>query len=144
MFKEKPFLGWGPGTYMFNYAPFQLEREKTIISTNAATLGNAHSEYIGPLAESGFLGTISFMAVVITTIVTGFRNWTRKGNRTTRILSISILLGLVTYYLHGVLNNFLDTDKASVLFWGFTAAIVAIDLFHRENPDEESQATQSA
>jgi O-antigen ligase len=144
MFKEKPIFGWGPGTYMFNYAPFQLEREKTIISTNAATLGNAHSEYIGPLAESGILGTITFLGIVITTIITGFKNWIRKGNRTTRILSLSILLGLVTYYLHGVLNNFLDTDKASVLFWGFTAIIVTIDLFHREKPEEETQVTRQA
>ncbi len=136
MFKEKPLFGWGPGTYMFNYAPFQLEREKTIISTNAATMGNAHSEYIGPLAESGVFGTISFLAVVIATIITGIRNWTSKGSRRTRILSLSLLLGLITYYLHGLLNNFLDTDKASVLFWGFTAAIVAIDLFHKEEPEQ--------
>jgi hypothetical protein len=46
-------------------------------------------------------------------------------------LSLALLLGLTTYYLHGLLNNFLDTDKASALFWGFTAAIVAIDIYHR-------------
>jgi putative inorganic carbon (HCO3(-)) transporter len=129
MFKEKPFFGWGPGTYMFNYAPFQLEREKTEISTNAATRGNAHSEYIGPLAESGFPGTLSFLAIVIATFMTGIRNWSRATDRKTKIISISILLGLVTYYLHGLLNNFLDTDKASVLFWGYTAALVAIDVY---------------
>jgi putative inorganic carbon (HCO3(-)) transporter len=131
MFREKPLFGWGPGTYMFNYAPFQLEREKTEISTNAATMGNAHSEYIGPLAESGFPGTISFLAIVIATFITGIRNWSRATDRKTRIISISLVLGLVTYYLHGLLNNFLDTDKASVLFWGYTAALVAVDVYHR-------------
>ena len=132
MFKEKPVFGWGPGTYMFKYAPLQLEREKTEISTNAATLGNAHSEYIGPLAESGFLGTISFLAIVLTTLFTGLRNWVRTRDRATKILSLSLMLGLITYYLHGLLNNFLDTDKASVLFWGFTAALVAINVYHRD------------
>jgi O-antigen ligase len=132
MFREKPVFGWGPGVYMFQYAPFQLEREKTEISTNAADRGNAHSEYIGPLAESGILGSISFLAIVIYTIITGVRNWTRVRNRKVRILSLSLLLGLITYYLHGLLNNFLDTDKASALFWAFTAAIVAIDVYHRE------------
>ena len=132
MFKEKPAFGWGPGVYMFQYAPFQLEREKTEISTNAADLGNAHSEYIGPLAESGVLGPISFLAIVIYTIITGIRNWTRVRDRRVRILSISLLLGLITYYLHGLLNNFLDTDKASALFWAFTGALVAIDVYHRE------------
>jgi len=131
MFREKPLLGWGPGTFMFKYAPFQLEREKTEISTNSADLGNAHSEYIGPLAESGFIGTLSFLSIVILTFLTGLRNWFRKGDRKIKILSLALLLGLTTYYLHGLLNNFLDTDKASALFWGFTAAIVAIDIYHR-------------
>jgi len=48
MYKERPVLGWGPGTYMFQYAPFQKARDKTIISTNFAEGGNAHSEFIGP------------------------------------------------------------------------------------------------
>lgn len=139
MFKEKPVFGWGPGVYMFKYAPFQLEREKTEISTNAADRGNAHSEYIGPLAESGIPGTISFLAIVICTIITGVRNWTRVRNRKVRILSLSLLLGLITYYLHGLLNNFLDTDKASALFWAFTAAIVAIDVYHRETQFRKSE-----
>ncbi len=139
MFKEKPLFGWGPGTYMFQYAPFQLEREKTEISTNAATLGNAHSEYIGPLAESGFLGTISFLAIVLATILVALRNWKMAGDRETRILSLSLLLGLVTYYLHGLLNNFLDTDKASALFWGYTAAIVAIDVYQRKMETTDPQ-----
>jgi len=139
MFKQKPVFGWGPGTYMFQYAPFQLEREKTEISTNAANLGNAHSEYIGPLAESGIPGSISFLAIVIYTIIAGVRNWTRVKDKNVRILSISLLLGLITYYLHGLLNNFLDTDKASALFWAFTAGIVAIDVYHRKTRFRKSE-----
>jgi O-antigen ligase len=142
MFRGKPVFGWGPGTYMFNYAPFQLEREKTEISTNAATRGNAHSEYIGPLAESGLLGSLSFLAIVISTFVTGIRNWNSRADRNTRILSISLLLGLVTYYLHGLLNNFLDTDKASVLFWGYTAGLVAINVYYGSSKEESGAKQQ--
>jgi len=40
MWAQKPLFGWGPGTYMFQYAPFQKESQKTIISTNAADGGN--------------------------------------------------------------------------------------------------------
>ena len=39
MFLKKPVFGWGPGTYMFQYAPFQVVREKTTISTNMADKG---------------------------------------------------------------------------------------------------------
>jgi hypothetical protein len=47
-------------------------------------------------------------------------------------LAISAALGLVTYFTHGVLNNFLDTDKASAPVWGFAALLVALDLQRRK------------
>ena len=130
MFLEKPFFGWGPGTYQFQYAPFQLSYEKTIISTNAGDRGNAHSEYIGPLAESGVLGTITFLTILIYTLYTGVKVYRRADNKRTRMMAMMLVLGLTTYYVHGFLNNFLDTDKASALFWGFTAMIVALDVYH--------------
>jgi O-antigen ligase len=130
MFQEKPVFGWGPGTYMFKYAPFQLSQQKTSISTNTGRMGNAHSEYLGPLAESGLLGMLSFLMVLFATLTTGFRVIHYAERRFTRIMATSLMLGLITYYIHGILNNFLDTDKASVLFWGFTAILVSMDLFH--------------
>ncbi|MCF6366736.1 MAG: O-antigen ligase family protein [Bacteroidales bacterium] len=130
MFEEKPIFGFGPGTYMFQYAPYQMSYDRTIISTDFGDGGNAHSEYIGPLAESGMLGMLTFLGVIIMTVITGVKVYYRAKKREFKILSLVSLLGLVTYYIHGFLNNFLDTDKASVPFWGFTAIIVAIDVFH--------------
>jgi O-antigen ligase len=139
MFREKPFFGWGPGTYMFQYAPFQTTREKTEISTNAADRGNAHSEYLGPLSESGLFGMITFLAIVIFTIITGVRVYQKAPDRNSRILATSVFLGLVTYYVHGIMNNFLDTDKASAPFWGFTAVLVSMDIFlpGKNQPEEK-------
>jgi len=130
MFKERPVLGFGPGTYMFQYAPYQMSYDRTIISTDFGDVGNAHSEYIGPLAESGILGLLTFLGIVVTTIITGIKVYYRAKDRNMKILVISLLMGLITYYIHGFLNDFLNTDKASVPFWGFTAIIVAVDLFH--------------
>ena len=73
LYKERPIVGWGPGTYQFIYAPYQLSKEKTIISTNAGDKGNAHSEYIGPLAERGLLGTILIVLIFSFSIYYGFR-----------------------------------------------------------------------
>jgi putative inorganic carbon (hco3(-)) transporter len=129
MFDERPFFGWGPGTYSFQYAPFQLSSEKTIISTNAGDLGNAHSEYIGPLCESGVFGLLSMLGVVITIIWTGWRLYHRMQPGEMRSVLLAVLLGLVTYFIHGTLNNFLDTDKAAIPFWAFAAMLVAADLW---------------
>ncbi len=137
MFHERPILGWGPGTYSFQYAPFQLSSEKTSISTNAGNKGNAHSEYIGPLCESGMLGAGSFVAILICVIWTGSRLFYRLPKGDLRSTTLAVLLGLVTYMVHGGLNNFLDTDKASVPFWGFIAILVAADIYHRGASAEE-------
>ena len=128
MFAEKPVCGWGPGTYMFQYAPFQLTRHRTIISTNSADVGNAHSEYMGALSETGFPGLLSLLVLVAVALIVAFRAYKRTDSATDRLLLLAAVLGLVTYFSHGFLNNFLDTDKAAVPVWAFVAMIVAVDL----------------
>ncbi|MBN1187753.1 MAG: O-antigen ligase family protein [Bacteroidales bacterium] len=142
MFAEKPVFGFGPGTYMFEYAPYQLSYQRTIISTNFGDLGNAHSEYIGPMAESGILGSLTFILIVLFVIITGVRVYKKTRDREIKILSLVVLLGLITYYVHGFLNNFLDTDKASALFWGYSAILVALDVYHLKKPEDEKTEKQ--
>ena len=130
MFAERPFFGWGPGTYQFEYAPFQRANEKTIISTDLGDMGNAHSEYIGPLAESGVPGLFSVLFILVTVIYTGLNVYKKAASSQTRILSLSITLAMITYFTHGTMNNFLNTDKASVPFWGLAAILTALDLYY--------------
>jgi len=132
MFLERPLLGWGPGTYQFLYAPFQRSKEKTIISTNAGDLGNAHSEYIGPMAEQGLPGMLSVVLIMIISIYTAVKIIQESPDKEVRLVTMVTLLSLITYFIHGFLNNFLDTDKASVPVWGFMAIIVALDLYHKK------------
>ena len=131
MFQERPLLGHGPGTYMFLYAPYQKPSEKTIISTNGGNRGNAHSEYLGPLAESGILGLATFLGLIISVIIVSIKTYQRIDERKVRGILRLAFLGLITYYLHGFLNNFLDMDKASAPFWGFTAIIASLSIRHR-------------
>ncbi len=129
LFTDRPVFGWGPGTYQFVYSPYQRSKEKTIISTNLGDQGNAHSEYLGPLAEMGLVGMILVLVLFSWIIYTGLMVY-KRGNKEVKFLSLMSTLGLITYISHGFLNNFLDTDKLSVPFWGFVAIIVALDVFH--------------
>ena len=137
MFQEKPFLGFGPGTYQFLYAPYQKSSMKTVISTNFGEKGNAHSEYLGPLSEQGFLGAIFVFVLVLAVMFLGYRLVYAIKDKSLKILTIVILMGISTYFVHGFLNNFLDTDKASVPFWGFLAMLVCIDVYHKNQIEEE-------
>lgn len=136
MFQDRPVFGWGPGTYQFVYAPFQRSREKTVISTNLGDLGNAHSEYIGPLSEQGLPGLISVILIVAVAFYTALKVMRKSRNREVRMLSLAALLGLTTYFTHGFLNNFLNTDNASVAVWGFMAMILALDVYHTNRESE--------
>lgn len=135
LFSERPVFGWGPGTYQFVYAPYQMSKEKTIISTNAGDGGNAHSEYIGPLAEQGFIGTILMLTLVITVVYTGLKAYRRAKNKKAKVLVLGATLAFFGYFIHGFLNNFLDTDKLAVPVWSCAALIVVIDLYYSNQED---------
>lgn len=130
MFEERPVFGYGPGTYAFEYAPFQEPENLTIISTNFGDMGNAHSEYLGALAEMGIIGLLSFLGIVATIFYTSIMVYNRipVSDTGTRILILSMIMALSTYFIHAFLNNFLDTDKAAVPIFGMCAMIIALGL----------------
>ena len=139
MFQERPVFGWGPGTYSFTYAPFQHSAELTVISTNFGTKGNAHSEYLGKLSETGFIGLLSFLLVLFFTFYKASMLYIKLKDKDLRVLLMSVILALVSYFVHGVLNNYLDTDKASVPVWTSIAIIVAIDIYHSKESLENKK-----
>ena len=144
MFKERPIQGWGPGTYAFCYAPYQDSEDLTIISTNFGDGGNAHSEYLGPLAEQGLFGLLLMIFLVIVFFYKASMIYIQSSNLDLKRLIMMILLGMVTYFTHGILNNYLDSDKASIPVWGMIAMIVAIDLFYDKEKENNTIITHSS
>ena len=129
MFKERPVFGFGPGTYAFQYARFQEPENTTIISTTNGDMGNAHSEYLGPLSEMGFLGLIAMLLIVAAIFyksITLYYKWPEEDKKM-RTFILAMIMSLVTYFVHGVLNNYLDTDKASVPIWTFCAIFIVLE-----------------
>lgn len=129
MFQERPIVGFGPGTYAFEYARFQEPENLTIISTNLGDGGNAHSEYLGPLAEMGFIGLIVVLILISAIFYKGitlYNRWPAE-KREMKVLILAMILALVTYFVHGILNNYLDTDKAAIPIWGICACFIALE-----------------
>lgn len=143
MFQDKPVFGFGPGTYQFFYAPYQLSKEKTIISTNFGTGGNTHSEYLRPLSEEGLLGFLIMLSLALSVFFMGYKLIYTCQNREHKILSYGIFLGLVTYFIHGFFNNFLDTDKLSLPFWAFIAMLVSIFTQQNSQKNNNYEKTNS-
>jgi len=129
MFKKKPLIGFGPGTYAFEYAAFQDPENLTIISTNFGDMGNAHSEYLSALSESGLMGMLLFMSVVAAIFYSTIRLYHRyEKNNDVKILVMGIIVSLASYFIHAFLNNYLDTDKAAIPIWAMCAMVVSMTI----------------
>ena len=130
MFKKRPVLGFGPGTYAFEYAPFQDPENLTIISTNFGDMGNAHSEYLSALSESGIIGLLLFISIVASIFTCAIKLYykTPSHENDIKLLIMGIIISLSSYFIHAFLNNYLDTDKAAVPIWAMCAMIIAMSL----------------
>lgn len=139
MFEEHPIMGFGPGTYAFEYARFQEPENLTIISTNFGDMGNAHSEYLGPLAEMGVFGLLAMLALVSAIFYQGitlYQRWPEE-DRETKTLLMGMIVALSTYFIHAFLNNYLDTDKASVPIWTMCAIFIAFSAQLKSKASEQ-------
>jgi O-antigen ligase len=131
MVSDRPWFGFGPGTYVFQYAPFQKSSELTLISTHAGDLGDAHSEYFSTMSETGFLGMFFWIGIVFSTLSTAFQIVYTTESLKIKLTTYIVFLGLVCYHAHAVLNNYSQYDKLAVPLWSFTAMVVALDFMNK-------------
>jgi O-antigen ligase len=139
MFKEKPLFGFGPGTYQFEYAVFQTSEYKTYISTTHGDRGNAHSEYLSALSESGVFGLLIFLTLVFYSIRICLKLWDKLSSPKEKWEVMAVLLGLITFYSHGLFNSFSDQDKMAFLLY-CSLAVVA----YYENKRSEAELQKNS
>lgn len=128
MFMDKPFTGHGSGTYQFVYDQYQTPEFMTRISSHHGNKGNAHSEYLTYLSENGFVGFIFFTMLVFYSVYIALKLLYANISKNKKIIVYSVILGLITFYIHGLFNTFSDYDKMAVLYFGSLAILVRIDL----------------
>ncbi|MEO8066730.1 MAG: O-antigen ligase family protein [Flavobacteriales bacterium] len=154
MFLDRPWTGFGPGTYQFNYVGYQLPEEISSLSvTDTAAVnavvnsmvgnkkmllrfsplaiqssgGTAHSEYLLTLSESGAFVFVAFLAIVLFAFRTGMHTTSRSVTRAERIVPAAIAGALVAYFVHAGFNNFLDDCKIAFPFWASLALLARLD-----------------
>jgi O-antigen ligase len=132
MFADKPIVGFGPGTYQYNYGLYQVRSEMTRISTVSGNRGHAHSEYLTYLSEMGLLGLIIFLAQLFFAVYTGMKIIYKSRDRFTQTLATGLLLALFTIYIHSIFNAFLDIDKMAMLAFGALAGLVMLDISYKK------------
>jgi O-antigen ligase len=134
MIEERPWLGFGPGTYAMQYAPFQRSMNKTPISTNQGVQGTTHNELLLAGSEMGIPAMFIVLLIYATTLLVALRGFLRTPQRWKQTAYAIAAGGLITYYVHGLVNNFLDQDKVAIPVYLCMAMLVALDIYHRDDP----------
>lgn len=144
MIEEKPYLGFGYGTYQHTYFAYQKESEMTPISIRnpqaryvSGTGGTTHSEYLLMSSENGIAAGVIFALLLVSALFFTFKN-VKKQTQDSYIYYIIIGLGMsvTTYLVHSFFNNFLDTSKICFIFYAMLAALLALDLETKESVTE--------
>jgi putative inorganic carbon (hco3(-)) transporter len=132
MFLDKPFLGFGPGTYQFYYGQFQVNSDVNFNSTFSGDKGHAHSEYLNTLSETGIFGLLIFLVTIIVTCRTAASILRNTSDRKAWRLTMVIFMGLITFYVHSFFNGFIESDKMAMPVFASMAALVVMHIQTKE------------
>lgn len=132
MYIEEPVTGFGPGTFAMQYAPYQKSKYKTYVSTNRGDMGTAHNEFLLAASEMGTPGVLNIILIFGSCLFCGIRGCIKTKDVETKKLYVIALSGLITYFVHSLVNNFLDQDKVAIPIYLCMAQIVALDILKKK------------
>ncbi|MBK9339053.1 MAG: O-antigen ligase family protein [Lewinellaceae bacterium] len=127
MIRDRPYTGFGPGNFYFNYKNYAVSSFKTYVSDNPERSG-IHNYYLMVTVEQGIPGLLFFLAFCFTVIFMGQQIYHRTPDPARRRILVSALLSFMLIALLMLMNDFVETDKIGSLFFLCAAVLVNADL----------------
>ena len=131
MFRSAPLTGVGFGAYPDAYLAFRRIPLETEQSTGRM---GVHSEYLRVLAETGLLGAATAALAFLFIARIGARAIRNARDPYLRGLAVGMAGGLVTYGIHGIVNNYMTYDKSAIPVWTAIGVLGALDTISRRIP----------
>jgi len=129
MWREKPLLGWGLGTFPEVYPQFRSFYTNFFVN-------QAHNDYLQLLTETGLAGfaiAIWFLALTFRHAWSKLDDWTETVNGS---LTVAALLGCIGILIHSLLDFNLQIPANAAMFYVLCAVAAA-------HPLQESQRRRS-
>lgn len=113
IFKNYPILGSGPETFATVYYRFRPSAHNQTTEWNFL-YNKAHNEYLNYLSNTGLVGLIAYLLVIISIVTLSFKRIFSR-NRLNRNFSVGILSSAISYL--------------SVNFFGFSVVVTSLIFF---------------
>lgn len=130
MIREKPWMGFGPGTFYFHYKNYTVSSFKTYVSDNPEHSG-IHNYYLMVTVEQGLPGLVFYLLFCIVVMLKGEDIFHRTADKSRRRTLMAALLCFCLTNILMLMNDFVETDKIGSLFILSVAIIVNVDLKER-------------
>ncbi len=130
MFKDRPFMGFGPGNFYPNYMHYTLSDFETYVSDNPEH-STAHNYALLLLAEQGAIGLGIFLLLTAVIFIWGEKIYWRMNNADDKRIVMTLLIVLAMVYVNLMLSDLLESDKVGPFFFMSLSLLVVWDIRHR-------------
>jgi O-antigen ligase len=127
MIREKPWTGFGPGTFYSHYKNYTVSSFKTYVSDNPERSG-IHNYYLMVAVEQGIPGLVLYLLFCVVVMLQGEEIFHRTHDKSRRRTLVAAFLCFCLTNLLMLMNDFVETDKIGSLFILSVAIIVNVDL----------------
>ena len=131
MFKDHPWMGFGPGNFYPYYQHYTLSDFETYVSDNPER-STAHDYPLLVLVEQGTIGLAIFLFLTASIFIYGERLYHRMHTAEDKRIVITLLLVIVMVYVNLLLSDLLESDKVGPFYFMSIALLVAWDMRSRK------------
>ena len=132
MVEDKPWIGFGPGSFYFHYKEYVLRSFETYVSDNPEKSG-IHNYYLMTLVEQGVFGLLIFIGLIITVILYGERVYHALVDRKEKAFVMAATISTVVICALLIINDLIEVDKVGPFFFLNASLIVLFDLKSRRD-----------
>jgi O-antigen ligase len=137
MVREKPFTGFGPGTFYSLYQNYVDRHFTTYVSDNPEHSG-MHNYYLMVAVDQGLPGLILFLLLIISVLLYGEKLYHSLMAGPEKELLMAALVSFCSILFILSLNDMVETDKVGSLFFLCIAIVILIGVKQRNFSSEIS------
>ena len=130
MFKEHPYMGFGPGNFYPYYMRYTVSSFETYVSDNPER-STTHNYALFLLSEQGTIGLAIFALLTVVIFAYGEKLYHRIEKKEDKQLVLYLLLMMSMIYVNLLLSDMLESDKVGPFFFIGLALLAAADIRNR-------------